>query len=507
MSQTDNKADIDDRVLSDQKAVMESTREILKSHESLETQVQSQTIKHDIDKNSFSNVWKRIPSLYQLAAIDNKKINTQKNLYLKYKINIERISKRATPFLFLITDEVDKRNMPGEIALLPIIESAFKTTAYSPQKALGLWQFVPSTGRYFGLKQTGWYDGRRDVYKSTDAALTYLTQLNKYYKGDWLLALAAYNAGAGNVDKAIKKNRKIGKAVDYWSLDLPRETRLYIPKLLAIAKIVQYADRYNVALTPIKNQPYLKLVDIKSQIDLTVAAKISGISLNEIQIYNPAFNQWATDPNGPHHLLLPIEAIPAFEQKLALLSAEDRIQLHRHKIRSGESLSVIAQRYNVSIRALKQTNKLKSNRIRAGKYLLIPQADSVNLAANKNTTSAVKQSSDKRSINMRNTYTVRKGDSFWIIARRFNISHKRLAAENGLSSADILSIGQTLTIKYPSKSITKDRITYKVRQGDSLYLISRKFNVSINDLKLWNGLKNKKYLQPGQKLTVHINNT
>ena len=522
MSQTDNKTASADSVLSAQDSILEATREILKSQQELEVealllpqphaQSQPQTAEHDKNKVLFNNVWKRIPSLYQLSDINNKKIDTQKNWDLKHKIYIERISKRATPFLYLITDEVDKRNMPGEIILLPIIESAFKTTANSPRNASGLWQFVPATGRYFGLKQTPWYDGRRDVYKSTDAALTYLTQLNKYYKGDWLLALAAYNAGAGRVNKAIKKNRKKGKPVDYWSLDLPKETRLYIPKLLAMAKIVQYADQYDVALSPVKNQPHLKLVNIKSQIDLTVAAKISGISLAEIQTYNPAFNQWATDPNGPYHLLLPVETAARFEEKLALLSEEERIPLHRHKIHSGESLSVIAQQYHISVKALKQVNKLSSSRIRAGKYLLIPPTDDVyNIASNNNYTSSIKQLSNKRSSNKqstvkKNTYTVRKGDSFWTIARHFNLPHKKLAAINGLSSGDTLSIGQILITKYSAQARAEEAIIYKVRHGDSLYLISKKFNVTINDLKLWNGLRNKKYLQPGQKLTVHLNN-
>ena len=196
----------------------------------------------------FDNIWDRLPRLFQFSDIDNKRIQAQKKLFIKHKRNIEKISKRAAPFLYLITDEVDKRGMPGEIALLPFIESAFKTKAYSRKKASGLWQFVPATGRHFGLKQTWWYDGRRDIHTSTHAALTYLKQLNKYYKGDWMLALAAYNAGAGNVNKAVRKNRKKGKPIDYWSLDLPRETRKYVPKLLALAKVIHNYKDYGISL-------------------------------------------------------------------------------------------------------------------------------------------------------------------------------------------------------------------------------------------------------------------
>ncbi len=191
---------------------MLSTRVILESQ--TEAELEKESTVHVATKKTFNDVWQRIPSLYQISDINNHQIKTQLEWYKKHKDYFERISKRATPFLYLITDEVEKRQIPGEIALLPIIESAFKTDAYSTRKAAGLWQFMPATGRYFGLKQTRWYDGRRDVFMATDAALTYLTQLNKYYHGDWLLALAAYNAGAGNIDKAIKKNRKKGKPID-----------------------------------------------------------------------------------------------------------------------------------------------------------------------------------------------------------------------------------------------------------------------------------------------------
>ena len=403
--------------------------------------------------------------------------------------------------------------MPGEIALLPIIESSFKTNAYSHMKAAGLWQFVPATGRYFGLKQNWWYDGRRDVYHSTLAALTYLQQLNKYYKGDWLLALAAYNAGAGNIDKAIKKNRKKGKPVDYWSLDLPKETFKYIPKLLAVAKIIQNHQELGISLSPIENKPRLMLVDTQSQIELSVVSKMADISLNEMRSYNPAFKQWATDPDGPHHLLIPIDKVERFEKQLALLDDKDRVQWYRHKIRAGESLSVIARKYKISVSVIKTANRLKNSRIRAGKYLMVPTGNK-DLVTHQPVVATISQDVLKNS----QTYKVRKGDSFWKIARRFNMSHKKLASLNGLSSGDTLSIGQKLLIsknkpaKKSQNTPTRDpvelktsEISYKVKSGDSLYTISRHFKVTINDLKRWNHVNLKKYLKPGQELKVIIN--
>ena len=497
--------------------ILKSTHDILQSAPAITQVSVNKQLDHYLEKNTkkneYSDVWLRIPQLYQLSNIDNKRIQSQENWFLKHKKHIEDVSERASPFLYFITQEIEKRNMPGEIALLPIIESSFKTNAYSHMKAAGLWQFVPATGRYFGLKQNWWYDGRRDVYHSTLAALTYLQQLNKYYKGDWLLALAAYNAGAGNIDKAIKKNRKKGKPVDYWSLALPKETFKYIPKLLAVSRIIQNHQELGISLSPIENSPRLMLVDTQSQIELSVVSKMADISLNEMRSYNPAFKQWATDPDGPHHLLIPIDKVERFEKQLALLDDKDRVQWYRHKIRSGESLSVIAHKYKISVSVLKTANRLKNNRIRAGKYLMVPTGNK-DLVTHQPVVATISQDVLKNS----QTYKVRKGDSFWKIARRFNMSHKKLASLNGLSSGDTLSIGQKLLIakNKPAKkaknissrdsvALKTSEISYKVKSGDSLYTISRHFKVTINDLKRWNHVNLKKYLKPGQELKVIIN--
>lgn len=493
--------------------VIESPQLALKSASSLALiQNQSISAQENGQAPEFDNVWLRLPATFKISNIDNQRVEQQKKWFLKHNRYLTTVSQRAEPFLYLIAEEVEKRDMPGEVALLPIIESAFKPHAHSRQKAAGLWQFIPATARHFGLKQTWWYDARRDVYQSTLAALTYLEQLNKYYKGDWLLTLAAYNAGAGNVNKAIRKNIKRGQAVDYWSLDLPRETKNYVPKLIAVAQVIKHYTDYNITLNAIDNTPHLKLVDIDSQIDLSLVSKITGISTTKLKSYNPAIKQWATDPEGPHHLLLPINKVSHFEKQLALVDDKDRVQHYRHKIRSGESLSVIARKYNLSTKALKKANHLKSNRIRAGKYLMVP------LPKGQQITSSPIASQSKRLANTENYtfYKVREGDSFWKIARRFDISHRQLAAINELSTDDTLAIGQTLNIPKNSANLNshtlssdlastaKQSINYKVKQGDSLYVISRRFNVSINELKRWNGLNSKKYLQPGQKLKVYV---
>ena len=467
----------------------------------LQQQADNYVMSKATQKVNSDDVWYSLTTMYQFPNINNRKINTQKKWFIKHKSTIEKISERAEPYLYFISEEVKKRNMPGEIALLPIIESSFRTHAYSSMKASGLWQFIPATGRYFNLKQNWWYDGRRDVYKSTLAALTYLEQLNKYYKGDWFLTLAAYNAGVGNVNKAIRKNLKKGLPIDYWSLALPKETRQYVPKLIAVSRVIADHKKYNISLMPIKNKPYLALVNTQSQIELAVAAQIANMTLEEMRAYNPGFKRWITDPDGPHHLLIPLDKATHFKRQLASLDRVKRVSSYQHKIRSGESLGLIAQKYGVSISVLKQANQLKNNRIRTGKYLFVP------VEAN-NSTKGFAKISKKRSKST--SYKVRKGDSFWLIARRYNVSHKKLAALNNFSTGDKLVIGKkikipssTLSVKNKKRSKNKT-IVYKVKAGDSLYTISKQFKVTINELKRWNHLNSKKYLQPGQHIKLFI---
>jgi len=287
-----------------------------------------------------ADIWQRLFSLYQLPVIENDRIQAEIDHYSKHPEYFARIQKNAAPYLYYIVNEVEKHNMPGEIALLPVVESAFRPFAYSHGRAAGLWQFIPSTGKYFGLKQTWWYDGRRDVVASTDAALTYLNRLSTRFDDDWLLALAAYNAGGGTISKAIKRNKSRGKKTDYWSLKIRKETHHYVPKLIAIAHILANAEQYNITLLPIPNEPYFEKVDITKQIDLARAAQLADISIDDIYQLNPATNQWATDPQGPHYLLVPVTQADTFKQKLSALPDSQRLRWQRHKVQSGETITL-----------------------------------------------------------------------------------------------------------------------------------------------------------------------
>ena len=470
------------------------------------------------DELPYETVWQHVRAGFKLESHSDKKLlQSELAWYAGHTAYIHRVMKRSDPFLHYILNEAEKRNLPTELVLLPIVESAFQPFAYSHGRAAGIWQFIPATGRLYGLKQNWWYDGRRDIYASTQAALKYLTNLNKLFKGDWLLALAAYNSGSGTVQRAIKKNKKRGKATDFWSLDLPRETRSYVPKLLALKEIISHPQKYDVTLRCIPHVPGFKRIDAGSQIDLALAADLAEIELDTLYNYNPAYNRWATPPNGPHQLLLPADAADTLVANLENLDDKDRIRWQRHKIKSGETLSQIAVKYDSTVKHLRKVNHIRGNNIRAGKHLLIPVASRKStdyaLSAGQRLSSIKNTSKGKTRI----THIVNKGDSFWELARKYDVNMHKLAKWNGMAIRDPLRQGQKLVIwknnsptqaklsqRKPSDTIKA--ISYTVRNGDSLSRIASRYRVSVNDLHRWNTIKNK-YLQPGQRIKVYIDIT
>lgn len=461
-------------------------------------------------------LWQRLFTSYQFPDVENERIQSEINWYLKHPEYLARVQKNAAPYLYFIVNEIEKRQLPGELALLPIIESAFRPFAYSHGRASGLWQFIPSTGRYYGLKQNWWYDGRRDVYASTHAALDYLGKLSKRFNGDWFLALASYNAGGGTISKAIRHNKQAGKKSDYWALKLRKETLQYVPKLIAITHILSHAEHYNIDLLAIPNAPHFEKVNTVKQIDLAKASELAEIDIDELYELNPAFNQWATDPQGPHYLLIPIEKSERFKQSIAQLPDEQRLKWRRHKIKRGETLSHIANQYRTSVALIKQSNRVTNHAIRAGKYLLIPTASIDNSLYTHSKSMREKAIVDSKRKGQRLQYRVKKGDSFWSIARQHKVSVRQLAKWNAMAPGDTIKPGQKLAIWQATGSVNSaspiapanknQTISYTVKNGDSLYLISRRFKVSINDLREWNTL-NKKYLKPGQRLKIIVDVT
>jgi peptidoglycan lytic transglycosylase D len=466
--------------------------------------------------NSQNNIWDRIRRHTSLVDdIDHPRLLSQLKWYSKHDKYLDRVVQRAEPFLHYIMNEAEARGLPAELALLPIVESAFQPFAYSHGRAAGIWQFIPSTGKIYGLKQNWWYDGRRDVYASTQAALKYLQQLNKEFKGDWLHALAAYNSGSGTVRRAIRKNKKRGRPTDYWHLKLPKETQAYVPKLLALKRIIENPEKFNITLRCVEDLPFFELVDTGSQIDLAMAAELADIDLETVYKLNPGYNRWATAPYGPHKLLIPVDQAEHFKAGLSSLPKSQRIKWKRHKIKEGETLSHIADRYSVSVGNLKRLNNLRSTSIRAGKHILIPVSS--RKLSDYNLTSYQRKKT-LQSIRRKGTkviHIVQPGDTFWDLSRKYKVNTRNLARWNGMATRDPLKTGQKLVIwsrngGNPSSAAlggnTIRAISYRVRNGDSLYLIAQRFKVAINDLHRWNSIKGK-YLKPGQKLKLYVDIT
>jgi membrane-bound lytic murein transglycosylase D len=480
------------------------------------------TVKHrEVDNtrpnHGYSDVWTRIRNNLVLDRhLENHAVKQRIAWYARNQEYLDRVAQRATPYIHYILEALEERNMPLDLALLPVVESAYHPFAYSRSHASGIWQFIPSTGRHYGLKQNWWYDGRRDITEATRAALDYLEKLNTQFNGDWQHALAAYNSGERNVERAIKRNVNANKDTDFFSLRLPRETRGYVPSLLAIAEIIANPGKYNISLISIPDEPYFEKIDIGGQLDLATAATLTGLSMDELYTLNPGLNRWATDPEGPHTLLIPVGKATQFKTGLSAFPTEERVGWNQHLIKQGETLSQIADKYKTSVDTIKATNNLSGNMIRIGQSLVIPTSKQPGKFYTLSLENRWLGDLKKDGSGNKYIYTVRNGDSLWTIARRYDITVKELSGWNGINSKSIIRPGQKLTlwIKTPGSDDSSQKSTpaytrsqeghieYTVKRGDSLWLISRRFGVTIAQIQKWNKLPSGKHLQPGQKLVL-----
>jgi len=471
-----------------------------------------------------NDLWSRIRAGYQfhhqyIPHASQQRIDGYIARYSRHPKNIFRQTERASTYLYYVVDQLQQHNLPTELALLPFVESSYDPFAYSSGHASGLWQFIPGTGARFKLNKNWWIDERRDVVESTEAAIKYLKYLYQYFDNDWLLAIAAYNAGEGTVSRAIRRHRQQGKPTDYWSLPLPKETVNYLPKLFAWSEIVLNPDSYQLRLAHINNRPYFSSVNIGSQIDLAKVATMVNISIDNLYALNPAFNRWATDPEAPHNVLIPVDKVETLQAALATHPINERVQWQHYTIQLNDSLSTIAARFNTTVAVLKSVNQLKSNRIRTGKSLVIPSQMQLESHYNQRLQQRVakRQKSAATDNKYRIEHVVTHGETLWGIARRYNVSTRNIAHWNNISEQGVLHQAQRLVVwaKKPSSttSTTTHRskanknlreLTYKVRSGDSLSTIAHRFNISVNKIQRWNKVNPKAYIQPGQTLTLFV---
>ena len=394
------------------------------------------------DGTSFAqeqDLWASIGDELKMGIPENSRIREQKQKYLSNKSYLHDVTLRAEPYMYWIAGQVKKRNMPMELVLLPIVESAFDPHATSGAKAAGLWQIIPSTGRNYGLKQTRNYDARRDVVASTTAALDMMQRLNKMFDGDWLLTVAAYNSGEGRVLKAMKANKARGKPTDFWSLPLPRETKLYVPKMLALSEIFKNSKQYGVQLPTSDESRALARVRINNPVELKQVADMAGISVTKLKAFNAGVKGSTLGSSGPKYVLVPQKHAEQLRVSLAsgeiaavqstLIADNTPLNSRSYRVRTGDTLSGIASRLGVSTKDLQQWNKLRGSTLKVGQNLTIGAGNSAQRLAN-----------NSDSI----TYRVQKGDSLSSIAKRHGVNIKDVMRWN--SDTDNLQPGDRITL-------------------------------------------------------------
>src|SRR5580700_6653886 len=433
---------------------------------------------------------------------EQKAVGQQLRWYAANPEYLQRAFGRADLYLYQIVTELERRGMPLEIALLPVVESAFEPYAYSRARASGLWQFIPDTGSKYGLKQDWWYDGRRDIVESTRAALDYLQSLHDQFNGDWLLAIGAYNCGEALMARAVDANRTAGRPVDFWSLWLPRETQAYVPKLLAMKRLVIDPEAFGLAFSPIPNQPYFERVATGAQVNLKVAAEVAGITPEELYELNPAFHRWATDPTGPHYLLLPVDAAEVFIENIAQLTPDQRLGVSHYTVVRSDSIASVAARFHTTVNDIRELNDLPTQGLTVGDDLRVPAA--VTELPPKVMLAAARVDGRVRAARP-HVQVVHRGDSLYAIARRNGMNVNVLALMNGLHPDDTLRAGQRIRLSEGASTHTvRRRVEYTVREGDTMPEIARLFQCSVPQLLAWNGMSTHSHIHVGQKLRIQL---
>ena len=395
-----------------------------------------------IAPESEGDLWDRIRAGFAMEELDSTLVQRHEAWYLNRPDYVQRMIERSRRYLFHIVEEVERRGMPTEIALLPMIESAYNPSANSHMRAAGMWQFIPSTGRKYGLQQTWWYDGRRDVLAGTRAALDYLQFLHDNF-GDWELALAAYNCGEGNVQRAIDRNRKKNKPTDYLSLKLPKETRNYLPKLQAVKNIIADPSVLGFELELLPNRPYFAVVEAPAHIDVAMAAKLADMPVEDFISLNPAHRRPVITPVGNRQLLVPVDKADLFQANLESTD-EPLVSWQTYQLKKNEKLDHVAAKFGISLQRLKEVNGITGRKhVRPGQMVLVPL-----------------ETEDEQS-NLDETYT----------------------------SPDFQAPAE------------EHRVVHRVKSGDTLHSIAKRYGTTVAQLKKWNNLR-ANTLRVGQRVVI-----
>lgn len=394
----------------------------------------------------YKDLWERMRAGFSMKEIDSPLVARHEAWYLNRPEYVQRMIERSRRYLYFVVEELEKRNMPTEIALLPMIESAYNPQAYSRARASGMWQFIPSTGKKYGLQQNFWYDGRRDVLAATRAALDYLQFLHDMF-GDWELALAAYNWGEGGVQRAVAKARAHGKGTDYASLKMPKETRNYLPKLQAVKNILSDPSLLDFELEAVPNRPYFAVVDAPGHIDVVKAARLADIPVKEFRSLNPGYNRPVIIQAAARQIVLPIDKVDEFHANLES-NDEPLVTWQTYTLKKGETLEKVAVKFGTSAARLREVNGFNGRRhkgVRPGQMILVPMEEDAETTNLDETYNSADFQASPEEYSAARTYTVRRGDTLFSIARKHHTTVARIKAVNAMK-VNYVKPGQTLVI-------------------------------------------------------------
>lgn len=509
-----------------------------------------QKLADDISRyRNADNLWDVLRDQFSLQHYEyNPAVQEKIQWFMNNQDFLLRSATRAAPYLYYVSQQLAKRHLPAELVLLPIVESGYNPFSMSPVGAVGIWQLMPETASGLGVKRNGFYDGRRDVIASTRAALNYLAYLQSFFDGNWLLAIAAYNTGEGNVSSAIRRNVQNGIDTDFWSLPLSQQTKDYVPSLLALAVIISNPDKYPVYFPPVRNAPYLAEVDIDSKINLKLAAKLAGLTDAQIMQLNPGFKKSAVITKSRYKLILPIENVAQFSENASSSSLTHQVEWIHYQVKTHDTLEKIAEKFDTTASEIKKLNHLVKNELHRGLNLIIPNknaSENATLADN----DAIDRATPKISARLKqqmqtnnesvNTltfadkeppenstpqiaydnqiglqpgdtvYMVRKQDTLASIAKHFHTTQQALMAQNRLSSKKV-SFGKQLIIpthfseqKEASEQtgVAPGDTIYMVRTGDNIDKIAQRFHTSPAAIRLANLMANNE-LEEGEQIIV-----
>lgn len=477
-------------------------------------------------KASGKSIWSELDSSNQLlnggglglssdlVSKARERIDAEKKILTGNTWHLSVLKSRAENYAPYILRQCREKGIPLEIALLPMVESSYDPFALSQDGAAGLWQIMPSTAVHLGVDINWWYDGRRDLGDSTAAALEYLVRLEQRFD-NWLLALAAYNAGPARISRILKADRKRGGNGNYWELKLPRETARYVPRLLALREIlIEQGQAAMLKQAPGQKAPKLQAVELEQQIDLLQVAQLADMDLNELYRINAGLNRWATPPDGPHRVWVPQELADNVARGLKIQNKNDSIRWRRYTVNAGDTLSEIASAKSSRTDWIVAANQLATPQIKENQALLIPYVKKPRSMSDEQLAALsrrIEQLGETIRGKRRVYHTVERGDSWWKLARRFDTTVAKLAEWNHRKPSDVLRVGEQITRWENIKAFQRDAvyrtIYHTVRSGDTLSKLAHRHKVSVRRIKDWNRLHDKRYIQPGQVLTLHVDMT